>query len=60
MIKQECGIVITIKRRKHKSNIRLAVKNIINSNFKADKLNLKWLIGINEFHRGVGKGCYFL
>ena len=50
-----------IKKRKkyssYKGNIGKVADNILNRNFKADKLNQKWTTDVSEFKFSLGK-CY--
>ncbi len=51
-MKQELLTVRTTRRRTYNSyigEITPAVRNIIKRNFKAEKLNAKWLTDITEF-----------
>lgn len=58
LMKEEHLIVLNVKRKKYNSyigEISMAVENIINRDFHAEKPNVKWLTDITEFHIPAGK-----
>lgn len=58
IMNEENLIVPYIKRKRYssyKGEISPEVENIINRNFHADKINIKWLTDITEFHIPAGK-----
>lgn len=58
VMKEEGLVVPSIKRKKYnsyKGEISLAVENIVNRDFHAERPNEKWLTDITEFHIPAGK-----
>ena len=58
LMKQECLVVATPKRRRYGSYLREispAPENLINRNFTASVPNEKWITDISEFHIAAGK-----